>query len=198
MGGRGSGGGKSGGGGGSANNPPKLVNLNKYYQEQYSQMTDLELNRAYVNAQILMKKEQAKVEFEQKKLSKMVDEFRAMSNNDPNLDKKWDAIDKQTSKLNEARSKSAIRSQAYLLAVNEKYNIRAKYNASDMKSMTNGQLTSFYNNSYNERAKARRRVETTSNAKTRAKYQKIYDAYNSNIKKASAEMKKRGLNNNNL
>ena len=50
--------------------------------------------------------------------------------------------------LNDARSKSNIRSQAYLLAVNEKYNIRAKYNSNDMKSMTNGQLNSFYNKSY--------------------------------------------------
>ena len=68
MGGRGSGG--SRGGGGASNNPPKLVNLNQYYKEQYSQMTDLELNRAYANAQIQMKKEQAKVDFEQKNYPK--------------------------------------------------------------------------------------------------------------------------------
>lgn len=191
MGGRGSGG--SRGGGGASNNPPKLVNLNQYYKEQYSQMTDLELNRAYANAQIQMKKEQAKVDFEQKKLSKMVEEFRAMSNDDPRLDKKWDAIDKQTSILNEARSRSQIRSQAYLFAVNEKYNIRAKYNPNDIKNMTNGQLNSFYNKSYKESNKTRRRIESTSNAKTRAKYQKIYDTHNNNFNKANAERQKRGL-----
>ena len=188
MGGRGSGGSKNGGGAASRNIGEGITD-----KEQYSQMTDLELNRAYANAQIQMKKEQAKVDFEQKKLSKMVEEFRAMSNDDPRLDKKWDAIDKQTSILNEARSRSQIRSQAYLFAVNEKYNIRAKYNPNDIKNMTNGQLNSFYNKSYKESNKARRRIESTSNAKTRAKYQKIYDTHNNNFNKANAERQKRGL-----
>lgn len=193
MGGRGSGGGRSGGGGGASNNPPKLINLKEYYKEKYSQMTDLELNRAYANAQIQLRKDQAKVLYEQKKLSKMVDEFRALSNDDPRVNTKWDAIEKQTSILDEARSKSDISSHAYFLAVNEKNNIRAKYNTNDMKSMTNGQLNSFYNNSYKEGAKARRRLEKTSNPKTKAKYQKIYDKYNNDFKKASTEMQKRGL-----
>lgn len=192
MGGRGSGGKRSGGGGASSN-PPKLVNLHEYYNELYSKMTDLELNRAYVNARVQLRKEQAKVEFEYKKFSKMVDEFKAMSDDDPKADEKWYAIEKQSSKLNEARSKADIRSTAFYLAVNEKYNIRAKYNPNDMKNMTNGQLNSFYNNSYRESNKARKRIETTSNAKTRAKYQKIYDMHNNNFKKASAEMQKRGL-----
>ena len=73
MGGRGSGGGKSSGGGGASSTPPRLVSVNDYYKEKYSQMNDLELNRAYVNAQNLMKKEQAKVLYEQEKLSKMME-----------------------------------------------------------------------------------------------------------------------------
>ena len=195
MGGRGSGGGKSGSGGGASikNNEVRLRSINDIYKEKYSQMTDLELNRAYANAQIQMKKEQAVVMHEQEKLAKMVEEFKAMANDDPRLDAKWDAIDKQTTILNDARSRSDIRSQAFLLAVNEKYNIRAKYNSKDMKHMTNGQLNSFYNNSYKESAKARRKIENTSNPKTKAKYQKIYDAHNENFKRASAEMAKRGL-----
>lgn len=191
MGGRGSGG--SRGGGGASNNPPKLVNLNKYYKEQYAQMTDKELNKAYRNAQVLLKKEQAKVEFEQNKLSKMVEEFKAMPNKDPNLNQKWDAIDKQTSKLNDARARAEIRSQAYLLAVNEKYNVRAKQSNSDLSKMTDGQLNSYYNKSYYESRKARDRAERTNNPKTLAKYQKLYEQHNDNFFKANAERTKRGL-----
>ena len=44
MGGRGSGGGKSSGGGGASSTPPRLVSVNDYYKEKYSQMNDLELN----------------------------------------------------------------------------------------------------------------------------------------------------------
>src|SRR5574344_2019333 len=193
MGGRGSGGGKSSGGGGASSTPPRLVSVNDYYKEKYSQMNDLELNRAYVNAQNLMKKEQAKVLHEQEKLSKMMEEFKALPENHPEVNKKWDAIDKQMSVLNDARSKSNIRSQAYLLAVNEKYNIRAKYNPNDMKSMTNGQLNSFYNKSYKESSKARQKIEKTSNAKTKAKYQKIYDQHNKNFFAANNERNNRGL-----
>ena len=57
------------------------------------------------------------------------------------------SIEKPTSKLNDARSKADTMSKAYFLAVNEKHNIRAKYDSNDTKSMTNGQLNSFYNNS---------------------------------------------------
>ena len=124
-----------------------------------------------------------------------IDELFTLTNNSPKVPVPTilQAIDKQGSVLNEARSRAEIRSQAYFLAVNEKYNIRAKYNSNDMKSMTNGQLNSFYNNSYKESSKARKRLESTSNPKTRAKYQKIYDQHNDNFKKASAEMYKRGL-----
>lgn len=156
-------------------------------------MTDLELNRAYANAKIQMDKEQAKFLQEQQKLTKMVEEFKAMSNDDSRLDAKWDGIDKQISIMYDAKSRSEICSQAFLLAVNEKYNIRTKYNPNGMKSMTNGQLNSFYNNSYKESAKTRRKLENTSNPKTKDKYQKIYEHNSNNFKKASAEKAKRGL-----
>lgn len=191
MGGRGSGGSRSSGG--ASTNPPRLVSVQDYYKEKYSQMTDLELNRAYINAQNLMKKEQTKVEYEQKKLAKMMEEFKALPANHPDVNSKWDAIENQMTKLNDARSKSDIRSQAYLLAVNEKYNIRAKYDTKDVKSMTNGQLNSFYNRSYNESNKAKNKMERTSNAKTKAKYQKIYDAHNNNFWAANKERNIRGL-----
>ena len=194
MGGRGSGGGKSGGGGASIkNNEVRLRSINDIYQEKYSKMTDAELNRALVNAKNQLNKEQAKVLHEQQKLSKMVDEFKAMKDTDPKINEKWEAIDKQTAILNDARSRLDIRSQAYYLGINEKHNVREKYTANDIKKMSNGQLNSFYNNSYKESTKARRRIENTSNPKTRAKYQKIYDTQNDNFNKASAEMYKRGL-----
>lgn len=200
MGGRGSGGGRGGGGrsggggGGSAsNNPPKLVNINQHFGEKFSQMTDKELNRAYINSRNLMNKEYAKVDFEQRKLSKMVDEFKGLSNDDPNINAKWDAIEKQTSILNEARSKSQLREKIHYLAVNEKNNVRGKQNSSDIKSMTNGQLNSYYNKTYKEGAKARNRAENAKNAKTRTKYQKLYEEYSNNFNKAEAERNKRGL-----
>ena len=195
MGGRGSSGGKSGGGGGASikNNDVRLRSINDIYQEKYSQMTDKELDRAYKNAQVLMNKEQAKVLYEQQKLSKMVDEFKKMKDTDPGVNEKWEAIDKQTSVLNDARSRLDIRTQAFYLAVNEKNNVRGKQTANDIRKMTNGQLNSFYNKSYKEGHKAQNRIENTSNAKTRAKYKKIYDTHTENFNKATAEMYKRGL-----
>ena len=86
-----------------------------------------------------------------------------------------------------------IRSQAYYLGINEKHNVRGKYTANDIKNMSNGQLNSFYNNSYKESSKARRRIENTTNPKTRAKYQKIYDTQNDYFNKATAEKNIRGL-----
>ena len=192
MGGRGSGGSRSGGGGASAN-PPRLVNMNDYYKEKYSEMTDAELKRAYTNAQNLMKKEQIKVEYEQEKLSKMVEEFKSLPNHAPNLNEKWDAIEKQTSILNEARSKADIRSSAFLLAVNERYNVREKQTTADLSKMTNGQLNSYYNRTYVAGAKARTKAEKTNNPKTRAKYTKLYEEHYQNFFKANAEKEKRSL-----
>ena len=196
MGGRGSGGGRSGGGGGASSQQDhevRLRSLNDIYQEKYSQMTDSELNRALTNAKNQMNKEQAKVLHEQQKLQKMVDEFKKMKDTDPGVDEKWNAIDKQTGVLNDARSRLDISSQAYYLGINEKHNVRGKYTANDIKNMSNGQLNSFYNNSYKESSKARRRIENTSNPKTRAKYQKIYDTQNDYFNKATVEKNIRGL-----
>ena len=86
-----------------------------------------------------------------------------------------------------------ISGQAYYLGINEKHNVRGKYTANDIKNMSNGQLNSFYNNSYKESTKARKRIENTSNPKTRAKYQKIYDTQNDYFNKATAEKNIRGL-----
>ena len=97
-----------------------------------------------------MNKEQAKVLHEQQKLQKMVDEFKKMNDTDPGVDEKWNAIDKQTGALNDARSRLDIRSQPYYLGINEKHNVRGKYTANNIKNMSNGQLNSFYNNSYKE------------------------------------------------
>lgn len=194
MGGRGSGGGRSGGGGGNAsNNPPRLVSMDQYFSEKYSQMTDKELNRAYINSRNLMNKEYAKVDFEQQKLSKMVDEFKSLPNDDPKINEKWEAIDKQTSILNEARSKAQLREKIHYLAVNEKNNVRGRQTSSDIKSMTDGQLNSFYNNSYKQSNKARAKIEKTTNAKTRAKYQKLYEEHSNNFNRAESERNIRGL-----
>lgn len=191
MGGRGSGGSRSSGG--ASENPPRLVSINDYYKDKYSKMTDKELNRAYINAQNLMKKEQTKVMYEQEKLAKMMEEFKALPAEHPDVNTKWDAIENQMTKLNDARSKSDIRSQAYLLAVNEKYNIRAKYNVNDMKSMTNGQLNSFHAKSYRESQKARNKIETAKTKATRVKYEKLFNEHNANFNKAEQERYRRGL-----
>ncbi len=195
MGGRGSGGGKSGGGGGASikNNEVRLRSINDIYQEKYSKMTDEELNRALISAKNQLNKEQAKVLYEQQKLSKMVDEFKAMKDTDPKVNEKWEAIDKQTAVLNDARSRLDIRSQAYYLGINEKHNVRGKQTTKDIKGMTDGQLNSFYNRSYNELHKAQRQVEKTKNPKTREKYLKLFKEHDNNFLSANEERYKRGL-----
>jgi len=192
MGGRGSGGGRSSGGG-KSENPPKLVNPINYYKEKYSKMNDNELKKAQVNARKLMKKEQVKVAFEEEKLSKMMEEFKALPNDHPDVNKKWDAIDKQMSVLNDARARATIRSDAYFMAINERFNVRAKYNANDIKSMTNGQLNSFHAKSYHESQKARNKIETAKTKATRVKYEKLFNEHNANFNKAEQERYKRGL-----
>ncbi len=198
MGGRGSGGGRSGGGGGASKNlepnkEMKLTTISEHYKDKFSKLTDKELNRAYVNSRNLMKKEYVKAEFEQRKLSKMVDEFKSLSENDPQVATKWEAIEKQTAIRDEARSRAGIREQIHYLAVNERNNVRGKQSAENLKNMTDGQLNSYYNKTYNEGLKARTRLENTKNPKTRAKYQKLYEEHNQNFFKANAEKEKRGL-----
>ena len=54
----------------------------------------------------------------------------------------------------EAQSRADIRTQIHYLAINEKYNVRDKQATNNIKSMTNGQLNSFYNKSSKESRKA--------------------------------------------
>ena len=129
--------------------------------------------------------------FREVKLKK--EKIKCIIDTDPGVDAKWDALDKQAGVLNDARSRLEVRSQAYYLGINEKHNVREKYTANDIKNMSNGQLNSFYNNSYKESNKARKRIENTSNPKTRAKYQKIYDTQNDYFNKATVEKNIRGL-----
>ena len=199
MGGRGSGGGKAGGGKASLGGAFSDIraNNNRDFNEQVksklSEMTDKELNRAIINTKNQMNNETVKLALEQNKLRKMNEEFRKVNMSDKDYESKSLALDKQISKVSEAQSRADIRTQIHYLAINEKYNVRDKQATNNIKSMTNGQLNSFYNKSYKESSKARQKKKKTSNPKTKAKYQKIYDQHNKNFNKASAEMQKRGL-----
>ena len=59
----------------------------------------------YTDAQIQLRKEQAKVAFEQNKLFKMVDELNAMSDNIPKVNEKW-ALFKTNIKIKRCKIKS--------------------------------------------------------------------------------------------
>ena len=192
MGGRGSGGSRSGGGSASANTP-RLVSPNQYYQEKYRDLTDKELNRALINSRNLMNKENAKVRFEEAQLEKVLKDFKNVSMSDADYEAKSAALDKQMSKVNEARSRASVRETAYYLAINEKNNVRAKQTVADLNQMTNGQLNSYYNRMYASGAKARTKAERTNNPKTRAKYTKLYEEHYQNFFKANAEKEKRSL-----
>ena len=191
MGGRGSSGSRSGGG--ASANPPRLVSPNQYYQEKYRDLTDKELNRALINSRNLMNKENAKVRFEEAQLEKVLNDFKNVSMSDADYEAKSAALDKQMSKVNDARAKASIRETAYYLAINEKNNVRAKQTVADLNQMTNGQLNSYYNRSYNESNKAKNKIEQTNNIKIKTKYQKIYDAHNNNFWAANKERSIRGL-----
>lgn len=204
MGGRGSGGGRSGkasaGGilGGSVSNAAKQNEIDsrsfsKQIQEKLANMTDKELNRTIINSKNLMNKETAKLTYETNKLKTMNEEFKKMKEGDPNIDSKWNAIEKQMAKVSEQQSYTNARSQIHYLAINEKYNVRNKHIADNISSMTNGQLNSFYNKSYKESSKAKMKLEKTNNAKTRAKYQKLYNEHNINFNKATTEKDRRSL-----
>lgn len=170
MGGRGSGGGKSSGGGkaslGGAFSDIR-TNNNKDFNEQVksklSEMTDKELSRAIVNTKNQMNNETVKLALEQNKLRKMNEEFRKVNMSDKDYESKSLALEKQISKVSEAQSRADIRTQIHYLAINEKYNVRDKQATNNIKSMTNGQLNSFYNKSYKESSKARQKIEKTSN-----------------------------------
>ena len=199
MGGRGSGGGKAGGGKASLCGAFSDIraNNNKDFNEQVksklSEMTDKELSRAIVNTKNQMNNETVKLALEQNKLRKMNEEFKNVNMSDKDYESKSLALEKQISKVSEAQSRANIRTQIHYLAINEKYNVRDKQVPNNIKSMTNGQLNSFYNKSYKESSKARQKIEKTSNPKTKAKYQKLYDEHNYNFNKAIAERDRRSL-----
>ena len=175
MGGRGSGGGKAGGSKASLGGAFSDIraNNNRDFNEQVksklSEMTDKELNRAIINTKNQMNNETVKLALEQNKLRKMNEEFRKVNMSDKDYESKSLALDKQISKVSEAQSRADIRTQIHYLAINEKYNVRDKQATNNIKSMTNGQLNSFYNKSYKESGKARQKIEKTSNPKTKAK-----------------------------
>ena len=160
MGGRGSGGGKAGGGKASLGGAFSDIraNNNRDFNEQVksklSEMTDKELNRAIINTKNQMNNETVKLALEQNKLRKMNEEFRKVNMSDKDYESKSLALEKQISKVSEAQSRADIRTQIHYLAINEKYNVRDKQATNNIKSMTNGQLNSFYNKSYKESRKA--------------------------------------------
>ena len=157
MGGRGSGGGKSSGGGkaslGGAFSDIRANNnrdFNEQVKSKLSEMTDKELSRAIINTKNQMNNETVKLALEQNKLRKMNEEFKKVNMSDKDYESKSLALEKQISKVSEAQSRADIRTQIHYLAINEKYNVRDKQATNNIKSMTNGQLNSFYNKSYKE------------------------------------------------
>ena len=102
-------------------------------------------------------------------------------------------MDKQISKVNEAQSRANIRTQIHYLAINEKYNVRDKQATNNIKSMTNGQLNSYYHKMYNTSLKSAKRIKNTNSPKTRSKYEKIFNESSNNFEKANSERKRRGL-----
>ena len=199
MGGRGSGGGKAGGGKASLGGAFSDIraNNNRDFNEQVksklSEMTDKELNRAIINTKNQMNNETVKLALEQNKLRKMNEEFRKVNMSDKDYESKSLALDKQISKVSEAQSRADIRTQIHYLAINEKYNVRDKQATNNIKSMTNGQLNSYYHKMYNTSLKSAKRIKNTNSPKTRSKYEKIFNESSNNFEKANSERKRRGL-----
>ena len=192
MGGRGSGGSRGGG------NIGKNYNINSRsftdtVKDEMANLTDAELKKAIVNTKNAMNRAAANLAYEQSKLRKMTEEFRGVQMTDSDYESKSAALDKQIAKVSDAQSYASARAQIHYLAINERNNVREKHVANNIKSMTNGQLNSFYNRSYREGHKARNKVERTKNPKTREKYQKIYDMHDNNFWAANRERSNRGL-----
>ena len=192
MGGRGSGGSRGGG------NIGKNYNINNRsftdtVKDEMANLTDAELKKAIVNTKNAMNRAAANLAYEQSKLRKMTEEFRGVQMTDSDYESKSAALDKQIAKVSDAQSYASARAQIHYLAINERNNVREKHVANNIKSMTNGQLNSFYNRSYREGHKARNKVERTKNPKTREKYQKIYDMHDNNFWAANRERSNRGL-----
>ena len=192
MGGRGSGGSRSGGSIGKNYN----INSRSFtdtVKDKMANLSDAELKKTIVNTKNAMNRAAANLAYEQNKLRKMTEEFRGVQMTDSDYESKSAALEKQIAKVSEAQSYASARTQIHYLAINERNNVREKHIVENIKSMTNGQLNSFYNRSYREGHKARDKAERTKNAKTKAKYQKLYDTHDNNFWAANQERSIRGL-----
>ena len=192
MGGRGSGGSRGGGSIG------KNYNINNRsftdtVKDEMANLTDAELKKAIVNTKNAMNRAAANLAYEQSKLRKMTEEFRGVQMTDSDYESKSAALDKQIAKVSDAQSYASARTQIHYLAINERNNVREKHVANNIKSMTNGQLNSYYNRSYREGNKARDKAERTNNKKIREKYTKIYQEHSRNFDSANLERRNRGL-----
>ena len=192
MGGRGSGGSRGGG------NIGKNYNINSRsftdtVKDEMANLTDAELKKAIVNTKNAMNRAAANLAYEQSKLRKMTEEFRGVQMTDSDYESKSAALDKQIAKVSDAQSYASARTQIHYLAINERNNVREKHVANNIKSMTNGQLNSYYNRSYREGNKARDKAERTNNKKIREKYTKIYQEHSRNFDSANLERRNRGL-----
>lgn len=192
MGGRGSGGSRGGGSIGKNYN----INSRSFtdtVKDKMANLTDAELKKAIVNTKNAMNRATANLAYEQSKLRKMTEEFRGVQMTDSDYESKSAALDKQIAKVSDAQSYANARTQIHYLAINERNNVREKHIANNIKSMTNGQLNSYYNRSYREGNKARDKAERTNNKKIREKYTKIYQEHSRNFDSANLERRNRGL-----
>ena len=192
MGGRGSGGSRGGGSIGKNYN----INSRSFtdtVKDEMANLTDAELKKAIVNTKNAMNRATANLILEQNKLRKMTEEFRGVQMTDSDYESKSAALDKQIAKVSDAQSYASARTQIHYLAINERNNVREKHVANNIKSMTNGQLNSYYNRSYREGNKARDKAERTNNKKIREKYTKIYEEHSRNFDSANLERRNRGL-----
>ena len=192
MGGRGSGGSRGGGSIGKNYN----INSRSFtdtVKDEMANLTDAELKKAIVNTRNAMNRAAANLAYEQSKLRKMTEEFRGVQMTDSDYESKSAALDKQIAKVSDAQSYASARAQIHYLAINERNNVREKHVANNIKSMTNGQLNSYYNRSYREGNKARDKAERTNNKKIREKYTKIYQEHSRNFDSANLERRNRGL-----
>lgn len=192
MGGRGSGGSRGGGSIGKNYN----INSRSFtdtVKDEMANLTDAELKKAIVNTKNAMNRATVNLAYEQNKLRKMTEEFRGVQMTDSDYESKSAALDKQIAKVSDAQSYANARTQIHYLAINERNNVREKHVANNIKSMTNGQLNSYYNRSYREGNKARDKAERTNNKKIREKYIKIYQEHSRNFDSANLERRNRGL-----
>ena len=192
MGGRGSGGSR---GGGSIGKEYEVNSrgFTDTVKDKMANLSDAELKKTITNTKNAMNRAAANLAYEQNKLRKMTDDFRGVQMTDSDYESKSAALEKQIAKVSEAQSYASARTQIHYLAINERNNVREKHIVENIKSMTNGQLNSFYHKSYRESSKAKYKIEKTRNAKTKAKYQKLYDTHDNNFWAANPERSIRGL-----